>query len=125
MSGRTIVLDTIEAELAPEEWAVIRNGVRPDQVSRNVVIAYTDTITRTSQAQIGVLSELVTLLVIVRESRPEAIDDALDAALLTVVAAIEDRSELSWTVATRTAVDDKFEGWSIPVTVTFTITRED
>jgi hypothetical protein len=67
-----------------------------------------------------VLSDLVNLLSTPRESRPEAINDALDGALGEVLEAIEKAAALHWETATQPAVD-----WTIPVTITFKTTQED
>ena len=125
MSGRTLLLDVLDNALPAETWAVIRTGVRPDQISRNVAISYTDRLARATQASLEVITETLTCLVLVRETRPDQIDDALDAAILEVVEAIEGQDALRWETADRTAIDDKFEGWTLSITATYTITRED
>ncbi len=122
MNGRDHVLAVLAAGLDPARWLVPTTGQRPDSNSRNVALAYTDHVDRAMRGSIRHLVETVDLVVVVRETRADKLDPALDAALLEVLELLEPDDAIAWTTATRTAIDDTFEGWTIPLTVVCKLT---
>ena len=118
-SGRTLVIDAMTAAVG-DTWLVSTTGTGLDTLTRPVAIyAYTEAVDRITEPW---LDETVTLLIIPRETRPEAQADALDDALHTTLAVLEACDDIVWQTARLTVVDDTMPAWAIELHVYYTIT---
>lgn len=115
MSGRTVLRDALTAGLTG--WQVVSDPRALDSVRKpGAVVLGTNKRTRTPTLGLGWFTEELTLWVLTATTRPDQIEDDLDALLLQVLQVLEPLDSVRWDVAERLVLADTYDGYKITIT---------
>lgn len=118
--ARLQVRDLLTA--AHPTWNVIATARTPDAIGKPTAIIWTDKLDRGYAGGLELVTSTVELwLLTYKQDQPE---DHLDAMLTDVLDTLEDPDWLTWTEATRSALDGIWHGWHITLTVAHNLTKE-
>ena len=121
MTGRQ-QLHQLLTEALPE-WVIVSDARKLDTVRKpGAVVLWTERLTRPAKLGLDYIEATLHLWVLTATDKPELLEDDLDSLLLDVLTAIEPHDAFGWVEAERGVLDEKFQGWRIPVTCLTKIT---
>lgn len=124
MNLRTIAAQAFQSK-APD-WNVLAAARTPDALNKPTVVVWLGRLTRANAGagQLVTAAIEVWLLPAQTDVKPEALEDACDTMLTEALPLIEAAPALTWSEATRGALDGQWHGWHITLTALQTINTE-
>lgn len=119
MSGRKILADKLSDDL--DGWLVVSTPKALDAIARPTVVLWTTRRKRDGQIELSLLTDEIELWVLDPTTKPELIEDALDARLLEVIEALEQYKEFAWEAADRAVLAEVFSGWRMTLTCIYNV----
>lgn len=123
MSGRKLLADALGAALPA--WQILSHTGQLDTVKQpGACVLWTQNRRKAPNLGLSWFIDQVELWVLTATSKPDLIEDDLDALLLDVMAALEPLDSFTWDVAERDVLADTFDGYRLAVTCIFQLTTE-
>lgn len=119
MSGRKILADKLSDDL--DGWLVASTAKPIDAITRPTCVLWTTRRKRDEQIELSLLTDEIELWVLDPTTKPELIEDALDARLLEVIEALEQYEAFSWDTAERAVLAEVFSGWRMTITCIYNV----
>lgn len=123
MSARTDLADELAAAL-PARFVVKARTATPDKVDPGKLAVRVLPATYSNAPQVRGLLVTLTVWVVTGLQDPDRVDDALDAAVDDILAALLPLSWVQFESAERGVMDDLFHGYRFTLTTYATITTE-
>lgn len=117
MSARTLIADHLAAVL-PAAYRIQPFPAEPDRVTDVTVMVWRENVTRGPVK--GARANEVAIWVLTGHEDPRNAEDALDTALDTVLAALDELDTSSWESAERAVYAEKWHGYRVTIPIATT-----
>ena len=123
MSGRKLLAEALAAALPA--WQVLSHTGQLDTVKQpGAAVLWTQNRRKAATLGLDWFVDQVELWVLTATSKPDLIEDDLDALLLDVMEALERLDSFTWDAAERGVLADTFDGYRLTITCIFQLTTE-
>ena len=121
--ARLLVRDQVKT--AQPTWNVLAEARTPDAVIKPTAVVWTAQLARLDAGGGQFIQSTVELwLLPPSDLQPGPLEDKADAMLLEALNVVETTEGLTWSQATRGALDGAFHGWHLTLTVAHQLTKE-
>lgn len=124
MSGRAMLADALSAALPA--WQVLSHTGQLDAVKQpGACVLWTSNRRKAPTLGLDWFIDQTEMWVLTATTRPELIEDDLDALLLAVMEALEPLDSFSWDMAERGVLADAFDGYRLTISCVWQAVPDD